>query len=298
MRYVYSIVRFVPEPASGEFVNVGVIVGSDEAREWDVRAANLQRARHLDNPDRRSLAAITDFIESVSTRIDEYWLAVEEEEDGASNLEPPTEDWLDDLHSRMEHVVQVTAPVPVQAESAQEALEFIFGHLVVDRSQERLPYLRRTRAAAALRLAYRVAALTEPEEPFVFEKVRVRSGPHTSQLDFAVANGQVVQLAQAWSFQVPDQKRLVERVRSWGWTMERLMEDGGQLLLPGDRAEHVDGTVDLEVVYVPPRAAQSDSSAYEDAFGVFSEIGAVVSPMDEVDAVAQRAAELLGSTPS
>ncbi len=37
MRYVYSLVRFVPDPARGEFVNVGAIAGSEDGAEWQIR---------------------------------------------------------------------------------------------------------------------------------------------------------------------------------------------------------------------------------------------------------------------
>ena len=35
MRYVYSVVRFVPDPIKGEFVNVGLIAGTPgDQRTW------------------------------------------------------------------------------------------------------------------------------------------------------------------------------------------------------------------------------------------------------------------------
>ena len=50
MRFLYSIIRFVPNPATGERVNLGVVVGSDERNEWAIRRVHdLRRARHLDD---------------------------------------------------------------------------------------------------------------------------------------------------------------------------------------------------------------------------------------------------------
>ncbi len=50
MTYWMSVVRFVPDPARGEFVNVGAIAGSDETEEWEVRAvANWRRAKLVDD---------------------------------------------------------------------------------------------------------------------------------------------------------------------------------------------------------------------------------------------------------
>jgi Protein of unknown function (DUF3037) len=35
--YQYSVVRCVPEPRTGEFINVGAIAGSAEDGNWDAR---------------------------------------------------------------------------------------------------------------------------------------------------------------------------------------------------------------------------------------------------------------------
>ena len=36
-RYVFSLVRCVPNPRTGEFVNVGAIAGDPESEDWSVR---------------------------------------------------------------------------------------------------------------------------------------------------------------------------------------------------------------------------------------------------------------------
>lgn len=49
MRYVYSLIRFVPDVVLGEFILLGAVVGSDESMEWRVRrVANARRARYID----------------------------------------------------------------------------------------------------------------------------------------------------------------------------------------------------------------------------------------------------------
>ena len=49
MRHVYSMVRFVPDSARGEFINVGANVGSEESSEWQVwQIENPKRARFID----------------------------------------------------------------------------------------------------------------------------------------------------------------------------------------------------------------------------------------------------------
>ena len=50
MSYKFSLIRFVPDPARGEFVNIGAIAGDEESEDWDVRwISNYTRARALDS---------------------------------------------------------------------------------------------------------------------------------------------------------------------------------------------------------------------------------------------------------
>jgi hypothetical protein len=43
--YQFSLIRFVPDPARGEFVNIGAVVGDDEAQDWELRLiSNLKRS--------------------------------------------------------------------------------------------------------------------------------------------------------------------------------------------------------------------------------------------------------------
>ena len=36
-KYAYALLRFVPDPIKGEFVNIGIIAGSDEEDRWEIR---------------------------------------------------------------------------------------------------------------------------------------------------------------------------------------------------------------------------------------------------------------------
>jgi len=128
VRYIYSLIRFVPDPARGEFVNVGAIVGSEESSEWQVRQIeNPKRARAID--ENASLDAVWSFIDRVGVDIDNF-------EAAAQSLFGPdvelTEDWLWRLHADHQNIVQLSAPVPMVAESADEALESVFDLMVLD----------------------------------------------------------------------------------------------------------------------------------------------------------------------
>src|SRR5215204_5890112 len=111
MRFVYSLIRFVPDPARGEFINVGAIVGSEESSEWQVRQIeNPRRARFID--ERRTLPVVWSFLDNVGRVIDEYEEAVN------GLLDPPvelSEAWLNQLYVDHRNVVQLSSPTPMVA---------------------------------------------------------------------------------------------------------------------------------------------------------------------------------------
>src|SRR4051794_13508183 len=52
MPYTFSLIRFVPDPGRGEFVNIGALAGDEESADWAVRwISNYQRASALDSGD-------------------------------------------------------------------------------------------------------------------------------------------------------------------------------------------------------------------------------------------------------
>lgn len=286
MRFVYSVIRYVPDTARGEFVNVGAIVGNEETAEWRVRQiSNPTRARQFD--DRAALEAAWSFIDRIGREIDRFEQANESLFDPEVELD---ERWLARLHKRHRNLVQLSPPTPVVAETADEAMDRVFGQLVLDPEGRHFDFDKKQAAQAALRAAYRNESLSSKHG--VRERVRLVSPSHRSRFDFAVTNGKAVQLAQAWSFQIPDQEQLSQQVRAWGWAVQDVIDHGGHLELPDEATLEVANTVDIEVVYVPPRAGQ-DAPALDDARKVFGRLGINAVPLDGAATIAQRARTLL-----
>ena len=125
MRFTYSLIRFVPDPARGEFVNVGVIIGSEESSEWRVR--RIEEPRHVRSVDENALlGAVWSFIDRVEADIDNL---------DAVHVLPEvelTEDWLWRLHADHQNIVQLSAPTPMVARTADGALESVFDLMVAD----------------------------------------------------------------------------------------------------------------------------------------------------------------------
>ena len=293
MRYVYSLVRFVPDPARGEFVNVGAVVGSDESSEWQVRQIeNPVRARAID--EQRSLSAVWSFMDRIGVEVDRFESSLNQ------LLRAPevelNEEWLWRLHADHQNIVQLSAPTPLAAESADDALDRVFSLMVLDPAVRQQSFTKKHAALAAMRRAFRDAGVLKGDH--LSERVQLSTAHHTERFDFAVANGRVLQLAQTWSFQVPDQDTLAERVKAWAWTVQDARQAGGTVGTADGLQLEVRPDVDVRVVYV---AAPNDrqSSAFADARHIFDELDVAAVAYDRAGDVALRARELLGpSTPA
>jgi hypothetical protein len=221
MRYVYSVIRFVPDPARGEFVNVGAIVGSEDSSEWQCRQiGNSVRARAID--ERKTLEAVWAFLDRVGREMDEY-------ERGQESLFEPavelSEAWLQQLYVEHRNVVQLSSPTPMAAKNVDEALDRVFDQMVVEPTLRRHQFQKKNVALAAVRAAYRKYSVQKGVN--LRERVALETAHHRERFDFAVTNGRTLQLAHTWSFQVPDQDQVAEQVKAWGWTVQDVQQGGG-----------------------------------------------------------------------
>lgn len=281
MAYKFSLIRFVPDSARGEFVNIGAIAGDDDTGDWDVRwISNYQRARALDlNGLLPAAKAFTGELDERVMELDR--LPVEEEPFSSAVLERLSVD--------MNNVVHVSAPAPVVAESAEAALDLVFDRLIVDPARTTFRFRKKHQAQAAARRAYQ--AHDVPVSAVSFQP-RVVADAFDFKFDFAVHNGSAVQLVQCWSFELPNQSELAEQVKAWAWMVYSVREHGGRLALD-DEALDVPRDLDIECVYVPP--VEATSPAWEEARAAFTDLTVTGVTSDDADSVGAKAAELLGA---
>ncbi len=285
MRYVYSVIRFVPDTVRGEFINVGLICGSEESSEWDIRTiTNQRRARQLD--DRGFLPRVWDFIDDIGRKVDKN---NENLQRGLFEHEISAK-WLEDLSTISNNLLQFTPPAIVVAESIEEAGDLLFEDFIVEPESRRYPrFTKKNAALAAARKAYSEAGLV-PGKDFE-EGPSVKGLHHRGKFDFIVANGKALQLAQAWSFQIPNQDDLMEQVKAWAWTVSDLRLHGGRAETK-ERAFDVPKDVDIEVVYVPP-AIGGSREALDEALAAFGEVRVKAVETDGANAVGTFASELM-----
>jgi hypothetical protein len=188
----------------------------------------------------------------------------------------------------MQNVVQLTAPTPIVAESAEEALDVLFTEFVVDPTSQRLHFSDKKPAQASTRRAYKAHEI--PAES-IREHTPIVAGPYEGVFDFAVANGEVVQLVQCWSFQLPNQVKLADQVKAWAWVVRELRDHGGRITF-GDREADAEQEVEVATVVVPPADGQ-DSPAYDQARAAFEEIKVRQLTPETADELGVSAAERL-----
>jgi hypothetical protein len=284
MSYHYSLLRFVPDPARGEFVNLGILAGDDEAADWELRLIqNFRRAKAIDDKGALGLAL------AFAANLEEHIGAVEQLPETSSIL-PISRELVAQFADEMQNVVQLTPPVPVAAETAEGALDFLFAELVVDPASPRFRFQKKHRAVASTRRAYR-AHQVPPDA--VTERASIAAGPYEGTFDFAVSNGGVVQLVHCWSFQLPNQAELAEQVKAWAWVVRELRERGGVLHV-GERelAVPAGDAAEIATVFIAPTTDQ-DAPAFDQAQAAFEETGVLQLTPEEADTVGQHAAERL-----
>jgi DUF3037 family protein len=292
-RFVYSIVQISPRVSTGECVNIAVITGNDQLGDWSVSRV------HDDNRARRfcgvsAMTAATEFLASIEERIDAVTFRNEAEWLGISSLsddELISELYLDELAGRRRGVVRVSPPLPVLADSSEEALELLVPDLLVEPSSRVFKRLTKKRLRRDMRNAYLLAGIAENFIHSRSELTVGRSGQFHSNADLVVAtDDRAVQLCNAWLFQIGDLDEVGRSVQAWGWNMRELREHGGVL---DEGNIKIPSDVQLQVI-VAPNPNDRAERALDNARLVFDELEAVVVPYAERQKVAESALKLVG----
>ncbi len=285
MRFIYSIIRFVPDTARGEFINVGVLAGSEETGEWDIRTvSNQKRARNLDDQD--ALPAVWQFLNEVGRLVDNNdpneRLVVEQR---------LTEQWLNELWQTSNNVIQFSQPTPINAATLDDAISSLYGTFILDPTTATLSYLRKTRAVNAMRNAYVAEGLRKDID--LHEHSIVHAGDFVEQFDFAVANGAAVQLSQAWSFQIPNQAQLSQNVKAFAFTVEQIRKLGGKAITEVSRQIDIPREVDVSAVCILP--VDRDTEVFREAQAAFQEAGVHLVEFGKEAQMSKEAASMLHS---
>lgn len=282
-KYQYSIIRFVPSPVRGEFVNLGLLLGSDQTGEWWIDVVGSRsRATKLD--DDGVLPFVATDIQRLQSLVESY-----SDPDLLSPEITISEQWLSELSRDSQNQLQFSKPNSVIGETIEEAFEKLWGLLVV----EPIPTKRQSMTKATVTARY-VTALERLQLHSGNLKRRARletSRTHTN-IDVAVHNGVVKDITQCWSLQIKAAEPLLNEIKAWGWTIKTLRDQGGKIF--SDNKEiTVPHDVRVGVIYAPT----DDTDLKDEAFEVFtdSKIAADCVSVDDVGMHAEAAAKLVSN---
>ena len=291
MRHIYSIIRFVPDPANGECVNLGLLAGSEDSEEWTLRTVTQRtRARQLGGAE--ALPGVVSYLERLTAKLEAYSNAHAGGQLSLMvNRDLLSETWLAELASEQRGIIQFSAPQPVDVESAEAAVEMLWDELIVEPSRREFPFKKKHEALGAVRSALREEHIADEN---LWRTARLESSGYRAPIDFAVHNGHVAYLTQCWSFQLPDKDRLLDEIQSWSWAIRALRASGGDLKVNNRVHAKVPAEVGLAVVYVPAANAE-DEGAFEKAERAFTDpdVNATVVDFQKASEVAAKALSAL-----
>lgn len=267
MFYHHWIVRYVPDPIRGEFVNIALLVGRDGG-DWAFRSvSSLRRATRLGGDPSvagywlRELERMVNQLNTSRALSSEPVLAALA--DSGENISAAI---VARLAARLNNAVQISAPYPIVAESAQEGLSMLFGHLVSD-PQVRHRTQFGARVNSFVNEQFRKAGASAAVQPR--PQVLVGSAPRTAS--FAVTDARVEQITNAWSFNLQDMEQVSTQVQAWAGHMVRLRHRGGVLEVRGHPPLTIPRGVQLRVVYEEPRTDMG-KDALEIARDIWSDV--------------------------
>jgi hypothetical protein len=279
-RFVYSLVRYVPDYGRGEFVNIGAIVGSEDLDQWDIRTTNQWgRLKALDRTV--SVATVNDFLRPL--------LKLLEDNEASHEGTMLSETVLSQLSNDHRSAIQVAPPKPLLAEDVESALDLVFDQLVPNEARGYSRGVGRRTVRKRLRTEL-VAANMIRDVDFREEVQVVAEQGFDGGMDFAITNGEVKGFVQAWSFDVQDREALRDEIRSWGFLVEKV-RSGHSVVNVGTGSMRVADNAQVDALYVAPR--DSADPVYIDAIRVFNDLRVEHRPMDRASEVAARARALL-----
>lgn len=290
MKYWFSVIRFVPSPVRGERVNVGVIVGSDEASEWQIQVATEANRKRCESIDDDSMFPS---LQSTIYRWQRLFESYDAEYAKDSETLPISLEWLKRVSARHRNIVQLSAPSPVVATDIDEAVDTLFESYVRSSAEDALVIETKRHVVRELKRSFSDRGLVGTR--FLEHRRVIRSAHHKQLVDFLLLNGDVLQLSQAWSFRRPNIDALIGELKAWTYTMKKLRDDGGFLGLGTDDVRRIPSTVSIEIVYLPPDNPKGED-AFEEASHMFEDVHAHVTPVANVDEVADNAIGLLADT--
>lgn len=288
MRYEYWVVRYVPDSIRGEYVNVAVITGNGD--DWHFRkTGNLRRAARLGgSASGATVHFFTRLEQSIQHDVDAVEALLPEE-----GQHPFSRVELEERRGRMKNTIQLSAPRPVLADSAEQAADIAFGLMVVDESAE-VQHRSTTLVKTNLRDYF---ARSEVLHGKFLERSVASIGASEVRIDFAVRNGSVRQLTNVWAFDLLTKDGLssqADKIGNLSFGFTRIRRGEATLTSGyGRRQEYrISPDVETRAVYVAPRTAEQ-RRFFDQAMDIWGSAGTKAYDSKDAKEIVSQAEQLL-----
>ena len=269
----YSLVRYLPDPVTGEQVNVAAIIF--DAEHVELRTThNWKRIQRFGG---ENIAFIQDFIKAFNERYNKD--ATAKESDLMAEIQEMASNWC--------HSLQVSEPRP-STEGIVELADFVSERFldpgdVAKAEKETTQRVRRTTQKGAAGLTARSIKQSVADrfgssvgKSLVQRDYPVRGTLQQHISDIAVANGKPLYLAKAVSFEVQENKNLLDHIDATKWFL--------------DDVRTRDQDTPIAIVVIP---SLEQSTLYERSIRIFEELSGEVVGSTNLDSWARSMAETI-----
>lgn len=282
MLYRTRTIRYVPDVAREEFVNLGIIVIGE--RPGDLAVELLETVGQIPaigGPRDAALSAARRIRrELLEYRSDPGRLELDEASSAHGHLSL--------LARNAYNMIQFGDERVADGVSADALAEFLFGHLVARQTPIRRHH-RLTRLRHEVLSTYR----QRPEIiPHVAADPTLSAGGREGSVDLAVVVRKVFELNTAFTFQGDPTQQLRERVDAWSFRMQRLRDQGGTLTTKDDETIPVPGDTPIIAVIQAPKTAQQ-YELYREVTVPWPSLGITEVPQPELNKHARDLGEIL-----
>jgi Protein of unknown function (DUF3037) len=236
MAHNYSswLLRYVPDPVRGEFVNVGVIVGRNGG-DWAIRfvdsytrASRLGGNATLLRPTLRSLAARVTMTNGKTPP--KYRGFKEMASETAMSIAG-----VEEMAARFNNALRISETRASYGNSAEDLAVMLYSHLVYD-----IGHQAQSRARTRMRSEFRDAVKKswDGEVSPLLDRPTVQIGKLRQQFDFALHQEEVEQMTHVISITRKNQEQVRQEINAWNYSV-RLIRDKGAVVLPSADSEQL-----------------------------------------------------------
>jgi len=270
----YWVIRYVPNVVRGEFQNIGIVCGSDDA-DW---VAGFDWA-YL---DRRTVPR--------DVREWAVWFAREvNSTDRVLEEHEFTRAWVEGIRQRQANAIQLSPPLPVNAENAKAAADLLYPLLVHRERPDRPNAHSRRSMRAEVRSIYRTANLREGVDFVTTPSIKL--GQMAADFDFIQLNDPVPVLRNVWAFNRATLEDLRRDIQAWNYGITRLRGGDGQLIRGGSSRHLPSDSVITAIVDEPSSAGSERQDVFATALEAWQHERVDVLTLSQLESSLNRWAE-------